>query len=105
VQPRDVERVAIDPVDPGSEPAGALLRACFADVVGRDQGREATAGELALAMGEDPSDDLVPPFGLLLAARDGVEAQQLYLRSGYEETAAFNDEPYAERWFRKRLVE
>jgi GNAT superfamily N-acetyltransferase len=164
VQRPDVERVRIEPVDPGSEAAGAILRAYFADVIGRYQGREATADELALAMGDDPSDDLVPPSGLLLAARRGgsvlgcagvrllgdgigevtrvfvvpaergrglgmrlmaeletraralgvrelrldtradlVEAQRLYLRSGYEETAAFNDEPYAERWFRKPL--
>lgn len=165
MEPRDVERVAFGPIDPGSEPARAILRAYFADVVGRYHGRAATAAELASAMREYPSDHLVPPSGLLLAAREGdtvlgcagvrvlpdgigevtrvfvvppargtglgmrlmaeleararmlgvrelrldtradlVEAQRLYLRCGYAETAAFNDGPYAERWFRKPLV-
>jgi DNA-binding MarR family transcriptional regulator/GNAT superfamily N-acetyltransferase len=31
------------------------------------------------------------------------EAQSLYQSSGYEEVAAFNDEPYAHHWFEKRL--
>jgi ribosomal protein S18 acetylase RimI-like enzyme len=36
--------------------------------------------------------------------RDLVEAQGLYARIGYEQTAPFNDGPYADRWFRKRLA-
>jgi DNA-binding MarR family transcriptional regulator/GNAT superfamily N-acetyltransferase len=32
-----------------------------------------------------------------------VEAQHLYRSAGYEEVAAFNDEPYAHHWFEKRL--
>jgi len=32
-----------------------------------------------------------------------VEAQSLYRGSGYQEVAAFNDEPYAHHWFEKRL--
>jgi DNA-binding MarR family transcriptional regulator/GNAT superfamily N-acetyltransferase len=32
-----------------------------------------------------------------------VEAQSLYKGSGYQEVAAFNDEPYAHHWFEKRL--
>lgn len=32
-----------------------------------------------------------------------VEAIALYRRSGYQEVAAFNDEPYAHHWFEKRL--
>jgi DNA-binding MarR family transcriptional regulator/N-acetylglutamate synthase-like GNAT family acetyltransferase len=32
-----------------------------------------------------------------------TEAQQLYRSSGYNEVAAFNDEPYAHHWFEKRL--
>jgi GNAT superfamily N-acetyltransferase len=36
--------------------------------------------------------------------RDLVEGQRLYARIGYQETAPFNDGPYADRWFRKRLA-
>ena len=32
-----------------------------------------------------------------------VEAQALYKSSGYREVGAFNDEPYADHWFEKRL--
>jgi DNA-binding MarR family transcriptional regulator/GNAT superfamily N-acetyltransferase len=32
-----------------------------------------------------------------------AEAIALYRRSGYQEVAAFNDEPYAHHWFEKRL--
>lgn len=35
---------------------------------------------------------------------DLVEARALYARHGYEETAAHNDEAYAEHWFRKDLT-
>ena len=31
------------------------------------------------------------------------EAISLYRSAGYEEVAAFNDEPYAHHWFEKRL--
>jgi ribosomal protein S18 acetylase RimI-like enzyme len=32
------------------------------------------------------------------------EAVALYRSSGYAEVAAFNDEPYADHWFEKRLA-
>jgi DNA-binding MarR family transcriptional regulator/N-acetylglutamate synthase-like GNAT family acetyltransferase len=32
-----------------------------------------------------------------------AEAIELYRRSGYTEVAAFNDDPYADHWFEKRL--
>ena len=35
--------------------------------------------------------------------RSLAEAIALYRSSGYEEVAAFNDEPYADHWFEKRL--
>jgi DNA-binding MarR family transcriptional regulator/GNAT superfamily N-acetyltransferase len=35
--------------------------------------------------------------------RSLIEAIQLYRASGYQEVAAFNDEPYAHHWFEKRL--
>jgi len=31
------------------------------------------------------------------------EAGGLYRSAGYDEVAAFNDEPYAHHWFEKRL--
>jgi ribosomal protein S18 acetylase RimI-like enzyme len=34
---------------------------------------------------------------------DLVEARRLYARHGFREVPAFNDEPYAERWFAKAL--
>ncbi|MEU1274667.1 GNAT family N-acetyltransferase [Streptomyces sp. NPDC005799] len=35
---------------------------------------------------------------------DLVEARALYARLGFRETEAHNDDPYAEHWFRKELV-
>ena len=35
---------------------------------------------------------------------DLVEGRRLYTRIGYEQTARFNDVPYADFWFRKRLA-
>jgi GNAT superfamily N-acetyltransferase len=35
--------------------------------------------------------------------RSLTEAQALYRQQGYQEVAAFNDEPYAHHWFEKRL--
>ncbi len=32
-----------------------------------------------------------------------TEAISLYRSAGYSEVAAFNDEPYADHWFEKRL--
>jgi DNA-binding MarR family transcriptional regulator/GNAT superfamily N-acetyltransferase len=35
--------------------------------------------------------------------RSLLEAQALYRRNGYREVAAFNDDPYADHWFEKRI--
>lgn len=35
--------------------------------------------------------------------QDLTEARALYTRLGYREVAPFNDEPYADHWFEKRL--
>jgi ribosomal protein S18 acetylase RimI-like enzyme len=32
------------------------------------------------------------------------EAQALYRRNGYREVPAFNDDPYADHWFEKKLA-
>ena len=56
---------------PGSAEGRAVLTAYFRDIVSRARGREATPGEVDAAMREEPSDDLRPPGGLLLVARQG----------------------------------
>ncbi len=65
-------RLGIRPEAPGSAAARAVLIACFRDIVGRHHRRAAT-DENAAAMHAEPSDDLCPPGGLLLLARqDGT---------------------------------
>jgi GNAT superfamily N-acetyltransferase len=61
--------VTVTAVPPGSAEGTAVLTAYFRDIVGRYHGRPATAGEVAEAMAVEPSDDLTPPCGLLLVAR------------------------------------
>jgi len=36
-------------------------------------------------------------------SRDLIEARALYLRNGYKEIPAYNDNPYADHWFEKHL--
>ena len=62
--------VAIAVTSPAAEEARQILRAYFDDVASRYYGRPATGDEIAAAMSEDPSDDLAPPRGLLLVARE-----------------------------------
>lgn len=59
----------ISPLLPGSADGRRVLRAYFHEIVSRYHGREATEDEVSAAMRDEPSDDLVPPGGLLLAAR------------------------------------
>lgn len=54
---------------PSSPEGKAVLTAYFRDLVSRDHGREATRDEVESEMREDPSDDLSPPTGLFLVAR------------------------------------
>ena len=54
---------------PSSPEGKGVLLAYFRDVVGRDHGRAATRDEVESEMREDPSDDLCPPTGLFLVAR------------------------------------
>lgn len=63
--------VSVAPAMPGSAEGRAVLTAYFRDIVSRARGREATPGEVDAAMREEPSDDLRPPGGLLLVARQG----------------------------------
>ena len=46
-----------------------MLTAYFREIVSRDHGREATRHQVESEMREDPSDDLCPPTGLFLVAR------------------------------------
>jgi len=57
-------------MSPAAEQARWVLRAYFEDVAARFYGRPATEDEVAAAMREDPSDDLVLPHGLILVAHD-----------------------------------
>src|SRR5690348_2128448 len=61
--------VEICPVAPGSAAAQTVLATYFRDIVSRHHGRAATGAEVAAAMHAEPSDDLCPPGGLLLLAR------------------------------------
>jgi GNAT superfamily N-acetyltransferase len=66
---RSPQPVAVTAAQPGSPEGKAVLTAYFRDVVSRDNGREATRDEVDAEMREDPSDDLHPPTGLFLIAR------------------------------------
>ena len=159
------QRVAtVVTVDPASELGLRVLRSYWEDIVGRYWERPATPGEIEMVLRDEPSDDLVPPSGLFVAAvaggepagcgglrfhahgiaeltrihvapgfrRRGIgalivrhlegeaagrgrtvmrldvrgdltEARAMYARLGYLEVPAFNDHPWVEHWFEKRL--
>jgi GNAT superfamily N-acetyltransferase len=59
----------VRPAAPDSAECRAVLVAYFHEVVSRGHGREATDAEVAAAMRAEPSDDLCPPGGLFLLAR------------------------------------
>lgn len=65
--------LAIAVTSPAAGKARRILWSYFNDVASRYYGRPATAGEIAAAMSEDPSDDLAPPRGLLLVAQENEE--------------------------------
>ncbi|MET8907680.1 GNAT family N-acetyltransferase [Micromonospora sp. NPDC004551] len=54
---------------PDSADARAVLREYMAEMVRRWHGRPERPGEVSAALAESPSDDLIPPTGLLLLAR------------------------------------
>jgi ribosomal protein S18 acetylase RimI-like enzyme len=60
----------IEVMPPAAEQARWVLRAYFEDVAARFYGRPATENEVAAAMREDPSDDLMLPHGLILVAHE-----------------------------------
>lgn len=57
-------------VAPTSDAGRSALRAYVADVASRYYGRPATQAETDAALREDPSNDLAPPSGLLVVARE-----------------------------------
>ncbi|PXY22220.1 GNAT family N-acetyltransferase [Prauserella muralis] len=62
--------VTIAETPPSAPEARRVLRDYVSDVAGRYHGRPATAEEVDAALRDEPSDDLVPPDGLLLLARE-----------------------------------
>ncbi|MGW0971933.1 GNAT family N-acetyltransferase [Streptomyces sp. NPDC002516] len=62
------------------------------------------AAPLLLAAAEAAASGLGARELILDTRGDLVEARALYARHGYEETAAHNDDVYAEHWFRKDLT-
>ncbi|TWJ08161.1 acetyltransferase (GNAT) family protein [Stackebrandtia albiflava] len=63
--------IALEPVD--SADGVALVRACFADIIGRALGRPVTATELDAALAADPADGLSAPTGWFAVARSAGE--------------------------------
>ncbi|MEU3464440.1 GNAT family N-acetyltransferase [Streptomyces sp. NPDC006733] len=61
--------VVLVAVSPRSVEARDLMRAYFDDILCRAYGRPATDEEIDSAVGNAPSDDLAPPHGLFLVAR------------------------------------
>jgi ribosomal protein S18 acetylase RimI-like enzyme len=55
-------------VDPSSELGQQALRSYWEDIVGRYWRRPATAAEIDAVLRDEPSNDLILPFGLLVVA-------------------------------------
>jgi GNAT superfamily N-acetyltransferase len=64
------DRILFTVVEPTSDAGRSAVRAYVADVASRYFGRPATEEEADAALSEDPSDDLAPPSGLLVVARE-----------------------------------
>jgi len=64
------EHLVLEPEFPDTAQARGVLRSYMDDVVSRYYGRQATSDEIDAALREDPSDDLIPPQGLFLVARE-----------------------------------
>ncbi|MEB8343701.1 GNAT family N-acetyltransferase [Streptomyces endophyticus] len=123
--PPELERAIA--AEPGSElapPRGQLLLARYAGepagtagvrlvdavtaeltrVYVREELRGKGGAALLVAAAEDAARALGAAAIRLDTRGDLVEARALYARLGYEETAAHNDDVYAEHWFRKPLA-
>ncbi|MFJ2826480.1 GNAT family N-acetyltransferase [Streptomyces sp. NPDC087263] len=69
----------------------------------REDLRGKGGGPVLLAAAEEAARRLGAERLVLDTRGDLVEARALYARHGYVETAAHNDDVYAEHWFEKRL--
>jgi GNAT superfamily N-acetyltransferase len=99
-----LEAVAVEPMDPGSEPAQRILRWYFDELVGRYHGRGTGLGERLMHEVEVHARALGVRELRLDTRSDLVEAQRLCARIGYEPTTPFNHGTPADQWFRKRLA-
>ncbi|MDT0390420.1 GNAT family N-acetyltransferase [Streptomyces dubilierae] len=95
----------------GGEPAGTagvrLLDATTAELTrvfvhGPMRGKG--GAPLLVRAAEDAARALGAARMVLDTRGDLVEARALYARLGYRETAPYNDDPYAEHWFSRRLA-
>ncbi|MET7745609.1 GNAT family N-acetyltransferase [Streptomyces sp. NPDC005385] len=81
-----------------TEPAAELKR-----VFVLKEARGTGGGPALLTAAEDAARALGARIMLLDTRSDLAEAWSLYERNGYERTVPHNNDPYAERWYRKRL--
>jgi DNA-binding MarR family transcriptional regulator len=119
----DAAAVTIDFEPPTTVEARFCLESYFRELAERFEGGYEPSNDLSA-----PAEDLAPPSGQFVlarrmlrrleseAARMGFavlrldtnkalsEAHALYLREGYRDIARFSDNPYAHRWFEKRLA-
>ncbi|MDV9170805.1 GNAT family N-acetyltransferase [Streptomyces sp. W16] len=93
------------------EPAGSagvrLLDATTAELkrVFLYEGMRGRGGAAKLVTAAEESARELGATTMILDTRhDLVEARTLYTRLGYKETERHNDDPYAEHWFRKALL-
>ena len=95
----------------GGEPVGTagvrLLDAETAElkrVFVREESRGLGGAALLVTAAEDAARELGAGRMVLDTRNDLVEARALYARLGYEETAPYNDNEYAEHWFTRKLI-
>jgi GNAT superfamily N-acetyltransferase len=86
---------AVKSVEPG---VGSIKRMWVSQEV-----RGAGVGRSLLVALEKEAAGLGMALLRLETNRNLHEAQALYRRNGYQEVAAFNDDPYADHWFEKRI--
>lgn len=82
------------------EPGVAELKRMFVLADRRGRG----IGARLLARAEESARDLGAALVRLDTRHDLVEARRLYLRRGYREIPGYNNGPYAEVWYERRLT-
>lgn len=80
-------------------PGTAVLKRVYVDPVARGTG----GGRVLLTAVERAAVSFGAAVIRLDTRSDLVEARALYAGHGYREVPAFNDDPYADHWFEKRL--